>query len=90
METRSGSNNDRTEMSRLKFVINQLKGNMQESEMRASAAENRVAVLQQQLKEMDGNKTKTQMVQVQEVQNEVRKVVEENADAKNKLKQQYE
>jgi hypothetical protein len=49
---------DRTEVSRLKFVINQLKGNMQESEMRASAAENRVAMLQQQMKEMEGNKTK--------------------------------
>jgi len=49
--------NDRTEVSRLKFVINQLKGNMQESEMRATAAENRVAMLQQQMKEMEGIKT---------------------------------
>jgi hypothetical protein len=47
---------ERTEVSRLKFVINQLRGNMQESEMRASAAENRVAMLQQQMKEMEGNK----------------------------------
>jgi len=37
----------------MKFMINQLKGNMQESEMRASAAEYRVAMLQQKIKDMD-------------------------------------
>jgi predicted nucleic acid-binding Zn-ribbon protein len=42
----------RTEVSRLKFMINQMKGTMQESEMRASAAENRVAMLQKQIKDL--------------------------------------
>jgi hypothetical protein len=33
-------------------MINQMKGTMQESEMRASAAENRVAMLQKQIKDL--------------------------------------
>lgn len=44
---------ERTEVSRMKFMINQLKGNMQESEMRASAAENRVAMLQKQVRDLE-------------------------------------
>lgn len=44
---------DRTEVSRMKLMINQLKGNMQESEMRASAAENRVAMLQKQMRDLE-------------------------------------
>ena len=44
---------DRTEVSRMKLMINQLKGNMQESEMRASAAENRVAMLQKQIRDLE-------------------------------------
>jgi len=47
---------DRTEVSRMKFMINQLKGNMQESEMRASAAENRVAMLQKQIRDLKNAK----------------------------------
>lgn len=34
-------------------MINQMKGNMKESEMRASAAENRVAMLQAQIKALE-------------------------------------
>mmetsp|Transcript_16513 Transcript_16513/g.20185 ORF Transcript_16513/g.20185 Transcript_16513/m.20185 type:complete len:377 (-) Transcript_16513:181-1311(-) len=40
---------DKTELNRTKFLMNQLKGNLQESEMRASAAERRVATLQKDL-----------------------------------------
>jgi len=42
---------DFTEVSRLRFMLNQLKGNMQESEMRAGAAERRVAMLQKQIRD---------------------------------------
>lgn len=42
---------DFTEVSRLRFMLNQLKGNMQESEMRAGAAERRVAMLQKQIQD---------------------------------------
>jgi hypothetical protein len=51
-------NKDRTEVSRLKFMINQLKGSAQESEMRAGAAENRVAMLQEQIKKLESAKNK--------------------------------
>ncbi len=46
---------NRTEVSRMKFQINQMKGNMKESEMRATAAEHRVGMLQKQLKELEDN-----------------------------------
>ena len=39
-----------TEVDRLKFRVSQLKGNMVESELRATAAERRVALLQEELK----------------------------------------
>ncbi len=47
------SSSSKAEVSRLKFMINQMKGNMKESEMRASAAENRVAMLQAQIKALE-------------------------------------
>lgn len=50
------NNKDRTEVSRMKFMINQLKGSAQESEMRADAAENRVAMLQLQIIKLESAK----------------------------------
>ena len=41
----------------MKFMINQLRGSMQESEMRATAAEHRVAMLQGQIKELESCNT---------------------------------
>ena len=50
----SNANNSKrhkfTEVDRLKFRVSQLKGNMVESELRATAAERRVALLQEELK----------------------------------------
>mmetsp|Transcript_5585 Transcript_5585/g.15715 ORF Transcript_5585/g.15715 Transcript_5585/m.15715 type:complete len:292 (+) Transcript_5585:203-1078(+) len=58
-ETNDNDNSKRhqfTEIDRLKFRVHQLKGNMVESEMRATAAERRVALLQEDLK---AHKTET-------------------------------
>lgn len=41
----------RTEVKRIRFILNQLRGDLQESEMRATAAERRVATLQKSLNE---------------------------------------
>mmetsp|Transcript_2518 Transcript_2518/g.3588 ORF Transcript_2518/g.3588 Transcript_2518/m.3588 type:complete len:439 (-) Transcript_2518:163-1479(-) len=43
-----------TELNRTKFLLNQARGNLQESEMRATAAEHRVALLQNELKAVNG------------------------------------
>ena len=48
--TSSKSRHKFTEVDRLKFRLSQLKGNMVESELRATAAERRVALLQEELK----------------------------------------
>jgi chromosome segregation ATPase len=53
--SRDSSGDNKTEEKRLKFIINQLKGNVQEADMRAGAAERRVAILQKTLKEMKEN-----------------------------------
>lgn len=50
---------DNTELNRTKFLLNQARGNIQESEMRATAAERRVAMLQKEIRELnDGMKDK--------------------------------
>lgn len=53
--SRNNYNNgsDSTELNRAKFLLNQARGNLQESEMRATAAENRVAMLQKEIKEFN-------------------------------------
>lgn len=53
--SRDSSGDNKTEEKRLKFIINQLKGNVQEADMRAAAAERRVAILQKTLNEMKEN-----------------------------------
>ena len=49
------AHSNRTEVSRMKFMINQMKGTMKESEMRATAAEHRVGMLQKQLRDLENN-----------------------------------
>ena len=53
-QTRYNGNNN-TELNRLKFLYNQARGNLQESEMRATAAEHRVAMLQNKIKLLNNN-----------------------------------
>lgn len=56
-DRKTTSSSDRTEVSRMKFRFSQLKGTLQESEMRATAAEHRVALLQKEIKDLgDGTK----------------------------------
>ena len=74
-ETKKTSSN-RSEVSRMKFIVNQMKGNMQESEMRATAAENRVAMLQKQIRQLEQDK--------KEVDGKV------DEEAMNKLKAEHE
>ncbi len=44
---------DKTELNRTKLLLSQARGDLQESEMRASAAEHRVARLQQEMKSLN-------------------------------------
>lgn len=74
-ETKKTSSN-RSEVSRMKFIVNQMKGNVQESEMRATAAENRVAMLQKQIRQLEQDK--------KEVDTKV------DEEAMNKLKAEHE
>ncbi len=51
---------DRTELNRTKLLLSQARGNLKESEMRATAAENRVARLTQEMKLLTENKSNGQ------------------------------
>ena len=64
------NNKDRTEVSRMKFMINQLKGSAQESEMRADAAENRVAMLQLQIIKLESAKVEHPEIEQPEEDND--------------------
>ncbi len=88
----SSNNNKRkethTEINRLKFMLNQLKGNMKESELRATAAERRVAMLQAQIaqelkagqSQIDGEKEEAAKAEA-----EAEKKKKEEEDAKREL-----
>ena len=44
---------DKTELNRTKLLLSQARGDLQESEMRATAAEHRVARLKQEMKSLN-------------------------------------
>ena len=52
-KSKNGRYSDETELNRAKFLLNQAKGSLKESEMRATAAERRVALLAKEIKEMN-------------------------------------
>ena len=80
------------EVKRIKFMMNQLRGSLQESEMRATAAERRVAALQKSLNEMEEQdnpnlERKSDSKSLEEAKLEFQAVKEENMKLRDKINQ---
>jgi chromosome segregation ATPase len=81
-----------TEVKRIRFILNQLRGDFQESEMRATAAERRVATLQKSLHEITRssvtlNETEEETRPLKDSKEEFQAVKEENMKLKDSINQ---
>lgn len=81
-----------TEVKRIRFILNQLRGDFQESEMRATAAERRVATLQKSLNEstisnVPSNETEEETRPLKDSKEEFQAVKEENMKLKDSINQ---